>query len=290
MIPQDIINVKQSEEIFMDSNLIVIKQLPVIEEHLQKMKLEIEQRVGMANALECSEDTRKEVKKVRAQLNKDLEDFENRRKEVKKKIEEPYKQFEQIYKENISEPFKAGINKLDEKIRTVESGIKSEKKRKVKAYFDEYQKSMGIDFLSLEKSGIQITLSASEKSLKTAAKEYIDKAADDLKLIETQEHSDEILLEYKKNLSISAAITTVLNRHRELENMADAKAEQAETAAQLKAAEDAVDEIMSEIAPPTTVEPEQKEAIFELTFTVRATKNKLRDLKEFLTDGGYEIL
>lgn len=274
----------------MDSNLIVIKQLPVIEEHLQKMKLEIEQRVGMANALECSEDTRKEVKKVRAQLNKDLEDFENRRKEVKKKIEEPYKQFEQIYKENISEPFKAGINKLDEKIRTVESGIKSEKTRKVEVYFDEYQKSMGIDFLSLEKSRIQITLSASEKSLKTAAKEYIDKAADDLKLIETQKHSDEILLEYKRNLSVSAAITTVLNRHRELENMADAKAEQAETAAQLKAAEDAVDEIMSEIAPPTTVEPEQKEAIFELTFTVRATKNKLRDLKEFLTDGGYEIL
>ena len=122
----------------MDSNLIVIKQLPVIEEHLQKMKLEIEQRVGMANALECSEDTRKEVKKVRTQLNKDLADFENRRKEVKKKIEEPYKQFEQIYKENISEPFKAGISKLDEKIRTVESGIKSEKERKVKAYFDEY--------------------------------------------------------------------------------------------------------------------------------------------------------
>lgn len=289
MIPQDIVNVKQSEEIFMDSNLIVIKQLPVIEEHLQKMKLEIEQRVGIANALECSEDTRNEVKKVRTQLNKDLEDFENRRKEVKKKIEEPYKQFEQIYKENISEPFKAGISKLDEKIRTVESGIKSERTRKVKAYFDEYQKSMGIDFLSLEKSGIQITLSASEKSLKTAAKEYIDKVSDDLKLIETQEYSNEILIEYKKNLSVSAAITTVLNRHRELDEIAAAKAEQEKTSAQLKAAEDTVDEIMTEIAPPT-VETEQKEAIFELTFTVRATKNKLRDLKEFLTDGGYEIL
>ena len=148
---------------------------------------------------------------------------------------------------------------------------------------------MGIDFLSLEKSGIAITLSASEKSLKTAAKEYIDKVSDDLKLIETQEYSNEILIEYKKNLSVSAAITTVLNRHRELDEIAAAKAEQEKTAAQLKAAEDTVDEIMTEIAPPT-VEPEQKEAMFELTFTVRATKNKLRDLKEFLTDGGYEIL
>ena len=97
------------------------------------------------------------------------------------------------------------------------------------------------------------------------------------------------MIEYKKNSSVSAAITTVLNRHRELDEIAAAKAEQEKTAAQLKAAEDTVDEIMTEIAPPT-VETEQKEAIFELTFTVRATKNKLRDLKEFLTDGGYEIL
>ena len=49
---------------------------------------------------------------------------------------------------------------------------------------------------------------------------------------------------------------------------------------------------MAEVAPPTVEpeQPEQTEEIFELTFTVRATRNKLKDLKEFLTDGGFEIL
>lgn len=54
-----------------------------------------------------------------------------------------------------------------------------------------------------------------------------------------------------------------------------------------------VDEVMTELAPPTVEsEPtdEQVGEIFELSFTVRATINKLKELKEFLTDGGYEVL
>ena len=276
----------------MNTDLIIIEQLPIIKERLQMAQHEIEKRVAYATSLECNEETRKEIKKLRAELNKDFQDFESRRKEVKSKIAEPYKQFEQAYNENISEPFKLGLNTLDEKISTVESEIKSRKEIEIKAYFDEYRKSKDIDFISFENSGISITLSASEKSLKAAAKEYIDKVSEDLSLIATQDFSDEILVEYKKRLSVSAAITTVCNRRRELEEIAVAKAEQAEKAERLKEAENTVDEIMAEVAPPTVEpeQPEQTEEIFELTFTVRATRNKLKDLKEFLTDGGFEIL
>lgn len=276
----------------MNTDLIIIEQLPIIKERLQMAQHEIKKRVAYATSLECNEETRKEIKKLRAELNKDFQDFESRRKEVKSKIAEPYKQFEQAYNENISEPFKLGLNILDDKISTVESEIKSRKETEVKAYFDEYRKSKDIDFISFEKSGISITLSASEKSLKAAAKEYIDKVSEDLNLIATQDCGDEILIEYKKSLSVSTAITTVCNRHRELEEIAAAKAEQAEKAEQLKEAENTVDEIMAEVAPPTVEpeQPEQTEEIFELTFTVRATRNKLKDLKEFLTDGGFEIL
>ena len=273
----------------MNTDLIIIEQLPIIKERLQMAQHEIEKRVAYATSLECNEETRKEIKKLRAELNKDFQDFESRRKEVKSKIAEPYKQFEQAYNENISEPFKLGLNTLDKKISTVESEIKSRKETEIKAYFDEYRKSKDIDFISFENSGISITLSASEKSLKAAAKEYIDKVSEDLNLIATQDCDDEILIEYKKSLSVSTAITTVCNRHRELEEIAAAKAEQAEKAEHLKEAENMVDEIMAEVAPPT-VEPEQTEEIFELTFTVRATRNKLKDLKEFLTNGGFEIL
>ena len=67
----------------MNENIIVVKQLPQIEEHLQAIKEEVTAKVNDALSLVCNEDTIKEVKAVRANLNKDLKDFEERRKAVK---------------------------------------------------------------------------------------------------------------------------------------------------------------------------------------------------------------
>ena len=47
--------------------------------------------------------------------------------------------------------------------------------------------------------------------------EFIDKIADDLNLIDTQEHKAEILVEYKQSLNVSNAITTVNNRFKAIE-------------------------------------------------------------------------
>ena len=55
------------------------------------------------------------------------------------------------------------------------------------------------------------------KSLKEQAKAFVDKIADDLNLIETQEHKAEILVEYKQTLNVSQAITTVTNRFKDIE-------------------------------------------------------------------------
>ena len=55
------------------------------------------------------------------------------------------------------------------------------------------------------------------KSLKEQAKQFIDKIVDDLKLIETQEHKAEILVEYKQTLNVAQAITTVTNRFKAIE-------------------------------------------------------------------------
>ena len=66
------------------AELIRVVQLPEIEEHLQSIKVAVTQKVNDALSLVCTEDTVKSVKAVRADLNKDLKDFEERRKAVKK--------------------------------------------------------------------------------------------------------------------------------------------------------------------------------------------------------------
>ena len=48
----------------MTNNIIVVKQLPIIEERLRELKADIESRTSAAMSMECTEDTVKEVKKI----------------------------------------------------------------------------------------------------------------------------------------------------------------------------------------------------------------------------------
>ena len=70
------------------SELIVIKQLPIIEQMLDKMSIEIDNKIQSALNL-VSDDADKmlsETKKIRADLNKDLAELETARKNVKTEI------------------------------------------------------------------------------------------------------------------------------------------------------------------------------------------------------------
>ena len=60
--------------------LIIVKQLPIIEENLKKLSEEIDLKVNNATNLICSEETVKEVKKVRAELSNKFKELETQRK------------------------------------------------------------------------------------------------------------------------------------------------------------------------------------------------------------------
>ena len=170
---------------------------------------------------------------------------------------------------------------------SVENEIKAKKTKEVSDYFNEYLQSKGIDFVIFDNANINVTLSASMKSLKEQAKAFIDKIADDLALIDTQEHKDEILYEYKQSLNVSNAITTVANRYKAIE---EAKAREEERKAREQAEAEAAAKV--EALTPPTVEPiappVEEEPILTLKFTVRGTRTKLRELKEFLERGDFD--
>ena len=180
------------------NEIIEIKQMPIIEEKLRAISEEVDRQVETALSLECNEDTVKEVKKVRTALNNNFKDLESRRKSVKEQILKPYNDFEEIYKEYISEKYKNADSQLKVKIDNVENELKSTRMDEVKSYFDELAKKEGLDFLNYSQTNINITLSASMKSLREQAKTCIDKVVDDLKLINSQEHIEEIMFEYIK--------------------------------------------------------------------------------------------
>ena len=280
----------------MIDNLIVIKQLPQIEEHLKDLSSEIDIKVENAKKLVCTEESVKTVKKVRADLNNDFKTLEEQRKTVKEQILAPYMQFEEVYKTYVSDKYKEADIDLKQKIDSTENELKKQKEQEIKAYFEEYKIANNIDFINYEQANINVTLTASKKSLKEQAKAFIDKIKDDLKLIETQECKEEILVEYKQTLNISRAIQDVANRHKLLEEekkrqeeLKNKQLEEAQRQADMSikkqevATKNALDNFVME-APKVA----EQEEILTLKFKVRGTRSKLRELKKFLEDGGYD--
>ena len=279
----------------MTENLIVIKQLPQIEEHLKDLSTEIDVKVNNAKKLVCTEETVKTVKQVRADLTKDFKNLEEQRKTVKEQILAPYMQFEEIYKTYVSNRYKEADIDLKQKIDSTENELKKQKENEIKDYFEEYKTANNIDFINYEQANINVTLTASKKSLKEQAKKFIDEIVDDLKLIETQECKEEILVEYKQNLNVSKSIQEVANRHKLLEEekkkqeeLKNKQLEEAQRQADMSiktqevATKNALDNFVIE-APKI----EEQEEILTLKFKVRGT-SKLRELKRFLEDGGYD--
>lgn len=273
----------------MNNEIIVVKQLPIIQEQLQQIKADVTARVENAMSLVCTEDTISAVKDERANLNKEFKLWEEKRKEVKKAVLTPYEQFEGVYKDCISDIFKKADADLKGKIDSVEKELKEEKATKVREYFAEYLASKNITMpLTFECANINVTLSASLKSLKEQAKAFIDRVCDDLNLIETQEYKDEIYHEYNSAyfLNVSGAITAVINRHKAIE---EAKAREEERKAKTEVEQKTVEQVTEVLTPPTVVPPaEREEQIFTLSFKVKGTKTQLRALKEFLNNGGYD--
>lgn len=278
----------------MSNEIIVVKQLPIIEQQLAQIKEQVAERVSAAMQLVCTEATVKEIKKARAELNAEYKAWEDKRKEVKTAVMSPYEQFESVYKDCISDAYKAADKDLKQKIDEVEQQLKTQKAAEVKGYFEEYLASKNIDFVSYGQAGINVTLSASLKSLKEQAKDFIDRIESDLKLIETfTDLKAEILVEYKKSLNVSDAITGVKARAKAVQEEQARQAAEAEKRAaeaqRVEAIKAAIPEAPAAVEAPTeqtaAPAPEKKYCI---RFTVKGTKEQLIALKKFLNEGEYE--
>lgn len=276
-----------------EESLIVVKQLPIIEEQLLVIKERFSAEVEDALSLVCTEETLQTVKKKRTEITRIFNYLESKRKEAKKAILAPYEAFEKVYKECVTEIYSPCDKQLAEKIREVEEGLKLQKRAEAETYFNEYAAQKGIDFLTFDSIGLNITMSVSKKSLKEQAKAFVDKVAEELALIDTQEHKEEILVEYKSSLNVAQAITVVTNRHKAIEDerkkaeKLKVKKEDAEKTAST------VNDVLDSISAPTA-EPEEKTVIadedkrYSVSFKVIGTMEQIKALKDFLVKGEYE--
>ena len=290
--------------------LMRLEQVPIIIERLREIKGEIEERTKAATSLVCTEANYKKIKKIRAAMNKEFNELETKRKSIKKAVYTPYEEFEKVYRECVTIPYKTSMSELDKVVGVVEDSLKNEKETVAREHFKKYSQALGIDFVRFEDVECKITMSVTEKKLKDQCTAFLDRVMDDLQLIATQEHKAEILVEYKSTLNVSQAIRTVKER---FEAIAAEKAREEAERAELElvaqnmaettaAYEPFAANVPQEIEVPegempetpgaeTTAEAQTaEEPIYSLTFTIRGTKAQLKaaaqDIKDYLNKEG----
>lgn len=286
--------------------LIKLTQKPNIEYRgMQGISETIDKRIKAMNieGQVASPDTLKALKTMRARLNKEFKEYEEQRKYIKNALLQPYQELEDQYKPLIAIKYQEADRQLKDKIYGVEDQLKQDKEDQLKRYFYELCTSKNIDFAQFKDTGLNITLSASEKSLKEQIDTFVAKLEEDLNTInilpEDDEFKAEALAEYKATKDLNHSLQVIQERRRakevELKRQEEIKRIKAEQQEQANIQAEKVEDTKPQVAQPLqapTVEEEQEKApqLLVATFTVKGTLDQLKALKAFITQNNIELL
>lgn len=292
----------------MNNEIAVVEQLPVIVAKIKIVGEELDKRINdlHLDSLVCNEETRKEIKNLKTQLGSEFKEFENQRKNIKNQIMTPYEEFNKIYEEEIKARYQQADLTLKTRIDEVENGLKEKTRKLAFEYFNEYKDSktnLKDNYLSFEELNLSIGLDgltdkgALVKKYKDAIIEKVDNVERDIETINTMEHNDEILVEYLKHKNLSLAIKEVNDRHVILDQVQRDYEKVQEKQKQEEQVIEKVEEVLSAPVEETiqgqmTIDDFEEtektnEEIYEMTFTVKATLSKLKELKKYLIQEGY---
>ena len=286
----DIYGGMQMNEKININEIISVQQLPKIYYELEKIGKVVDNALVGINDMVCDEDNKKEVKKRKQEITAFKNLMESKRKEIKNQVMEKYNEFNKKYEEEVKVKLENAENILTEKYTAIEIQQKQDKENELREFVEQHCKDKNVH-IEFDRIGLNITLSASIKSLKEQALAFIDKVVSDLKLIELEEYKDEILLEYNQSLNFAEAKLIVADRHKKLEEIKEQQKE-----VQLRIDEEAkiveqIEEVVEEVSTPveieTTVEDLENEK-WVLSFTVKGPKEKLKKLKEYIIELGLE--
>lgn len=265
------------------NEVVKIETLPKIFYQLEKVGTYIEDNLKDIDSLECTEKNKKEVKNRRTAINNTLKEFENKRKDIKKSILESYELFEGKYSKEVKTRLESASNRLTEKINTIEETQKQKKRDLMIEFFNQYQEFYHLeDIIKFEDVGLNITLSATETSLKNQIVEFCKKISEDLVAISSDDNRDELLLEYKNNgFDYTKAVISLKEKQKHLEEIKN----KMDKLNQVVKEENKIIETVNEVIAPIEIEEEK---LLTCTFTVKTSKDKLIQLRNFMKEKEIE--
>jgi len=230
-----------------------------------------------------TEENMKEAKEEKATINKLVDKVKRYRIDTVKDFKKPIEEFEEDAKAT-EKLLNETSSFIQDQTNAYESSLKKEKQDQLQEYFNEYAESLKIDFISLEQANINVTLTASIKSLKEQAKSFIDEIYQGIKLINSQQDNiDRMLVRFKKTLNAPLSIIEIINEVKSEKEMQSAREEKEKIESAIKNQPNVETPIVAETKPL-----EAPKEVMTITFKVVGTKDQLIDLREFMKVRGIK--
>ena len=271
------------------NEIIRVETLPVIFQQLEVVGVMVDEELEKFKDIECTEENKQEVKKTRTSINNTLKVFEDKRKEIKNQVLEAYNQFNEKYELEVKTKLENASNDLKMKIEYIESTQLAEKEIELGNFIEEHIKANHLENILkdvaeiVRLANLKVNLSSSMKSLKEGALGFIQRVANEVKLIELEETPSNLLYEYQQNgYDLTKAKLTLIERQRQIEELAKQREQVQEVVKQ----EEKIVEQVEEIVAPKEVVEEQE--VITVTFTITDTKENIIKVREFMKEMGIK--
>lgn len=267
--------------------VIRITEVPTIRSSVDELALVVKKRIAelRIEEIEPTEENKKLLKATRANLNKEIKDYEEQRKKIKEILLKDYNVFEEEYKKKI----KALYEETDKILKEAIDKIQREQDQELKDYALEYLNER----LAVNDPGViefdQIKINyANKKQIRLSIDNYIDDILKSLNIIKTYGENEGRLyaIWLRTNFNLVEAITQ-LNNDIAIEKQLAREIKERE-------AREALAREMYKVEEITTTEEAEEDLVIEVeevsnySLTIKATPSQLEKLLEFLLTNDYD--
>lgn len=268
-------------------DVIRITEVPTIRSSVDELALVVKKRIAelRIEEIEPTEENKKLLKATRADLNKEIKNYEEQRKKIKEILLKDYNVFEEEYKKKI----KALYEETDKILKEAIDKIQREQDQELKDYALEYLNER----LAVNDPGViefdQIKINyANKKQIRLSIDNYIDDILKSLNIIKTYGENEGRLyaIWLRTNFNLVEAITQ-LNNDIAVEKQLEREIKERE-------AREALAREMYKVEEITTTEEAEEDFVIEVeevsnySLTIKATPSQLEKLLEFLLTNDYD--
>jgi hypothetical protein len=268
-------------------DVIRITEVPTIRSSVDELALVVKKRIAelRIEEIEPTEENKKLLKATRADLNKEIKNYEEQRKKIKEILLKDYNVFEEEYKKKI----KALYEETDKILKEAIDKIQREQDQELKDYALEYlnERLAVNDPGVIEFDKIKINY-ANKKQIRLSIDNYIDDILKSLNIIKTYGENEGRLyaIWLRTNFNLVEAITQ-LNNDIAVEKQLEREIKERE-------AREALVREMYKVEEITTTEEAEEDFVIEVeevsnySLTIKATPSQLEKLLEFLLTNDYD--